>query len=286
MSALDWTDFLPGASRAQTLQALNAQRAVGDRRYSLGAVHRVSRALIAWRMAYGLPARFRPARIVQFWDDETPPPDVLECMESWRATGLPIQRFSEASARAFMAEIYPPQMLQAFDACPHPASKSDLLRLAALYHGGGLYVDADDRLAPGETGAELLFGAPLALMPLAHEGLTMLPVRDTLRDRPDAPYVGYYFNTTPLFGTRAHPLLKLALEMAIMNALESVAAGRSVDPHEDVGPTSLTRAVTGHAMDMLEAGRTPDLDIRIDWPELRLFETLDYKSTSRNWRNA
>lgn len=283
---MPWTDHLPAESREQILLSLRAQRAVGDRRYGLGAVHRVSRALIAWRLAQPLPGRYRPARIVQFWDQPTPPADVLACMDSWRASGLPVQRFTQDTARAFLGAEFPPELLRAYDACRHPASQSDLLRLAALYHGGGLYVDADDRLAEGADLSALAFGAGVALMPLAHEGPQMLPVRETLRDRPEAPFVGYYFNTTPLFGQRGHPVLKLALEMAVMNVLESVAAGRPVDPHEDVGPTSLSRAVIGHALEMQEQGKAPAIDIRVEWPEIRLFEALDYKNSALNWRNA
>ncbi|MDI9847777.1 tetratricopeptide repeat protein [Rhodoblastus sp. 17X3] len=97
--------------------------------------------------------RLIPTRITQYWDDNIPP-DVEALCDGWRDMhpGYRYIRFSKADARRYLLEMGPTGVLAAFDRASEAAMKADLFRLAALYHEGGYYIDADDRcLAPIPT---------------------------------------------------------------------------------------------------------------------------------------
>jgi tetratricopeptide (TPR) repeat protein len=99
-------------------------------------------------------ARPIPRRIVQFWNDADPPPDIQALMASWREAHPEFQylRFDDKSARAFIAANFPLNVSRAFGRARHPAQRSDIFRLAYLGSAGGFYADADDRcLAHIET---------------------------------------------------------------------------------------------------------------------------------------
>lgn len=49
--------------------------------------------------------------------------------------------FDDTRARELLSEV--PDILAAYDASGHPAMKSDLFRLYAMYKSGGAYLDAD-----------------------------------------------------------------------------------------------------------------------------------------------
>ncbi len=93
-----------------------------------------------------------PAQIVQFWDSEAIPADVHPLMTEWtrEEPSFAYTRFSDTTARAFIAAHYEQKHLEAYDHCHHPAMRSDYFRLAYLAQKGGLYIDADDaRVANG-----------------------------------------------------------------------------------------------------------------------------------------
>lgn len=87
-----------------------------------------------------------PRRIVQFWDDPQPPPEVQRICQSWKALNpeYEYQLFSLDMAIAFIKEHYDARVSQAFANCEHPATQADFFRLAYLSKMGGFYVDADD----------------------------------------------------------------------------------------------------------------------------------------------
>jgi mannosyltransferase OCH1-like enzyme len=92
-------------------------------------------------------ARQIPRKIMQFWDQKTPPEDITQLLRTWVEAhpGYAYCRFDNAAAREYLAARYPPEVLQAFRRARHPAQASDLFRLAYLWAEGGFYVDADDR---------------------------------------------------------------------------------------------------------------------------------------------
>jgi len=95
-----------------------------------------------------------PKTIVQFWDQQTPPSDVLALNESWRELnpGFTYRRFDSQDARAYLQEKASADIVAAYDRGSEPAMKADIFRLAVLYFDGGYYADADDRcIAPLKT---------------------------------------------------------------------------------------------------------------------------------------
>ena len=95
-----------------------------------------------------------PRRIIQYWDAETPPPDVRELMQSWGALNgnFAHVRFDDAAALRFLRARCADDVVRAFRRAHQPAQRVDIFRLAYLAHDGGFFVDADDRcLAPIDT---------------------------------------------------------------------------------------------------------------------------------------
>ena len=87
-----------------------------------------------------------PKRIVQFWDEPEPPPEVQRICQSWRDYNPEYEyiRFSLETAVAFLKEHYNQKVLNAFANCEQPATQADFFRLAYLNKMGGFYADADD----------------------------------------------------------------------------------------------------------------------------------------------
>ena len=92
------------------------------------------------------PVRSIPRRIVQFWDEPEPPPEVQKICQSWRDRnpGYEYHRFCLDTAITFLEENYDEKVLRAFANCEHPAAQADFFRLAYLSKMGGFYTDADD----------------------------------------------------------------------------------------------------------------------------------------------
>ena len=86
--------------------------------------------------------------IVQFWHDSADvPPDVSECLDSWRPLiecGFRRVLFDDDTASAFISKFLGSMHAAAFDCCRHPAMRCDYFRLCWMHLQGGFYVDADD----------------------------------------------------------------------------------------------------------------------------------------------
>jgi hypothetical protein len=174
-----------------------------------------------------LPAESPPADlpIVQYWDAEQPPADVAAVMEGWRAAhpGLRHLAFHRATARAYLAEHYGEQGAAAFDACPHPAVESDLLRFAVLAREGGIWADVDERCRRPWDGL-------LALVP--PRGL-IVAFSDELP---------FYVHTFLLAARPANPIMVRALGGA-MRALLRQRPGVRLPVWSATGPGLLTRLI-------------------------------------------
>ena len=88
-----------------------------------------------------------PRSIVQYWDAPTPPQEVTELAETWRAMNPDhaYRRFDDGAARVFLARHLPAAISRAYLRAAEPAQKADLFRLAYLFVAGGIYADMDDR---------------------------------------------------------------------------------------------------------------------------------------------
>lgn len=88
-----------------------------------------------------------PRRIAQYWDQQSPPEQMQDYMESWRR--IPDREYrvySMVSAQKFMAEEMGQGWLRAFRLTRRAAEQADLLRLCLLVRHGGIWADADDYL--------------------------------------------------------------------------------------------------------------------------------------------
>lgn len=110
-----------------------------------------------------------PRVVVQFWDAPTDvPADVRECLDSWSPLlqrGFRRLVFGDTSARQFIADVFGPTHVDAFDRCGHPAMRCDYFRLCYLVRHGGFYVDADEVYKGGDV-EDLFHDARLKLQPL------------------------------------------------------------------------------------------------------------------------
>lgn len=135
-------------------------------------------------------------RLYQYWNDPSPPPDVLSDIEGIRSANpeLDYQLLNEATAEAFIALHYGSIEVEAFKACGHPAMQADYLRLCLMDSVGGLYLDAD-----------LQSGAPLASM---------------LGDVPHgllSTWNGLVGNGVLMFRQPRHPYIRACLALATDN---------------------------------------------------------------------
>lgn len=100
-----------------------------------------------WPPGNSSSSRPIPRRIIQFWDDPTPPPDLHDLSMSWRKLNPDHEHIvlNEGTAERYLARAFQPQVAAAFRRCRDATTKADLLRLAVLCRDGGIWVDMDDR---------------------------------------------------------------------------------------------------------------------------------------------
>jgi tetratricopeptide (TPR) repeat protein len=97
--------------------------------------------------ASGAGQRLIPSRIVQFWDAEEPPGDLLDISRSWAEQNPDHEYllFNDRTAQAYLAAHFPPAIAMAYRRCDSATVKADLFRLAVLLRQGGVWADMDDR---------------------------------------------------------------------------------------------------------------------------------------------
>lgn len=84
--------------------------------------------------------------LFQFWDKPEPPEEVAVLMESWAADpDFTYRRFNAETADAYIAAHIGDRAAAAYRSCAVPAMQADFFRYCALYHEGGVWVDADSK---------------------------------------------------------------------------------------------------------------------------------------------
>ncbi len=208
-------------------------------------------------------------KLVQFWDQSDLPADVRGVIGTWPKANpdLPCILFDEARALAFLLGTHGHRALAAFDACHHPAMKSDFFRTAYLWRHGGIFVDADE-------------SCRRAIIPIfaALEERTL--VASLSGDA--APYVHSW-----CVAARPNcPILGAAFEEMISLIERDRRSNRQTDIWSATGPGLLTRAIARNL-----SSDTPEsvglMDLSLYRTLVTTHEALAYKATPMgNWRSA
>jgi mannosyltransferase OCH1-like enzyme len=228
-----------------------------------------------------------PRVIVQFWDDMALlPVDVSECIRSWAALerhGFRRELFCDKSARALILSAYDDAHVAAFDACPHPAMRSDYFRLCYLAYKGGFYVDADD-VYQGADWTPLFRDSRLRLQALCYDTATDMMVDARLAMiEGDSERLIHYVNNTPIISPANHPVILAALD-ASTAAILSHPGGR-IDIQSMTGPGNLTVALARYALGQERIGQRIDVELLCNWDSIAVSRwPLSYRNDERNWR--
>lgn len=206
-------------------------------------------------------------------------------MESWHGIakdGFQLLLFDDGAARTFIRRALGKRYAKAYDACYHPAMRSDYFRLCYVLIEGGCYLDADD-IYSGVCIDKYFADGRLSLHPLCFDKSTqqMIPWSTFGRWGAGSSNWIFYFNNNPLIACAGNPIV----ERALSTATKSLEEKRLDLPEiqSTTGPGNLTRAVFAHA---LAIGKISDcLHILRDWDSVAVSKwPLSYRSDTRNWR--
>lgn len=90
-------------------------------------------------------------KIFQYWNTKEVPKEVAKVMKSWKNhPNYRLQLYDFNRAKRFIKNNFSSKIFAAFKQCKLPAMQADFFRYCALYHFGGLYVDADIGLRDGK----------------------------------------------------------------------------------------------------------------------------------------
>jgi tetratricopeptide (TPR) repeat protein len=205
-----------------------------------------------------------PKRIVQFWHEETPPPDVGKLMSTWRDRHPEYQHivFDDAGASYFLRTHHPPAVDEAFRRSTHPAQRADIFRLGYLAIEGGIHIDADDR----------------CLDRLDH----YIPAAAT--------FVGYQENYATIANNfvaaaSQHPVIVRALDLAV----EAVNRGDHDIVWLSTGPGLMTRAFCQVLVDPRHADLLASatiIELYVAQRLLGIHAPARYKRSEQHWSNA
>ena len=209
-----------------------------------------------------------PRRIIQFWDKEQPPDDVLALIRSWRLRnpGYEHLLFSELTATQFLMDHYGKEYAMMFDRCHHPAMKSDFFRLAYLTAHGGIYVDADEFC---NEGIEAL--------------ITSYPGKDLFASFSET---GFFMNNRFICTVPGHPFLVEVLKHVVQDFADSIEAGDKPDIWFVTGPFQYSRTFAEYLL-RRDRDVVPRIGLVYSHELSRYLSSppLKYKSTVEgNWR--
>lgn len=231
-----------------------------------------------------------PKVIVQFWDkSDALPPDVSKCINTWKAReveGFQHLLFDEISAMEFISTKLGSEYVDAFNACYHPAMKSDYFRLCYIYVNGGMYVDVDDVDCQQDI-TYLFSDYRLKLQPLCYdiESDSMIePKHFTQKDTFSDKWI-YYFNNNPIISAPENPIVGYALNRATNRLRQS--DGELPEIQSTTGPGNLTASVVAFLFDNKSFPTSNYISIQSDWNAIAsTVWQLTYRNDKRNWRLA
>ncbi|MBB93557.1 MAG: hypothetical protein CML68_02980 [Rhodobacteraceae bacterium] len=201
-----------------------------------------------------------PRKLFQYWDKPEAPPQVEALFRRNAALNpdFAYRRFDRSSALRFLQERGEEAALRAVRLAPHAAAQSDLIRLALLWHEGGVYMDADD----------------VCLTPLSQSLPMGLRLAGVLEDWMS---VGNNFIAV---GPR-DPIIRAALD----DAAGAFAGTNGESIWLATGPGAMTRALARHGV-TAEGELCAGIWLR-SLPQLRAdvapHIVLSYKDTSDHW---
>ncbi|MFE1384258.1 glycosyltransferase family 32 protein [Streptomyces sp. NPDC058740] len=278
---------LPGTGEQHAaVEDQSIQQIIEDHRLRSAYLRELTRALSGHDGAW--PTAPVPRVIVQFWDDpHSIPPDVSQCMRSWSALesqGFRREVYGDDSARAFIRSAHTPAHVAAFDACPHPAMRSDYFRLCYLAQRGGFYVDADD-VYQGTDWMHLFRDSRLRVQALCYDTATdtMVDAHHAATTDEDPDTWIHYVNNNPIITPAHHPVIEAALE-AGTRAVLSRGSG-AIDIQSMTGPGNLTVALARYACEKQQQEQSVDVEILSTWDRVAVSRwPLSYRGDERNWR--
>lgn len=201
-----------------------------------------------------------PHRVVQYWNERTPPQSVTDIMHSWsNLPGIEYQRFNSQSARSFLRRTFGADYERAFRRANNVAEGADFFRLCYLRHHGGLYADADD----------LLYGQLDELLPAGEDMVCFREPFGTLANNVIA-------------AIPEHPAIVLASEMAA----EALLSRDNDNTWSKTGPGLLTRAVASYLVQANPSSPTERIAILPNYKLYRQVQVhiqLPHKKTRGHW---
>lgn len=206
----------------------------------------------------------KPTKIFQYWDKPKPPGDVARMMRSWKNHGI-YRRFlfTYAKAKTFIKNHFDKRTLDAFKQCRLPAMQADFFRYCALYVHGGIYIDADIKLAEGK------FDKFHKLIASCNHGLVMPRRRAIAND--------FIFIRNP-----GNLLIKKVLEQAIIN----IEQRQSNNVWKVTGPGIMTELYREKEQneELFKDLNIVEYDITREFLEFKW--NLRYKKGDGHWTNA
>ncbi|MEZ9595505.1 glycosyltransferase family 32 protein [Shewanella sp. 10N.261.52.F9] len=231
-----------------------------------------------------------PKVIVQFWDKaDALPPDVRKCINTWKereVEGFQHLLFDEIRAIEFISTELGSEYVDAFNACYHPAMKSDYFRLCYIYVNGGMYVDVDDVDCQQDITA-LFSDYRLKLQPLCYdiESDSMIEPKHFTQKSAFSDKWIYYFNNNPIISAAENPIVGYALNRATNRLRQS--DGEFPEIQSTTGPGNLTASVVAFLFDNKSFPISNYINIQPDWNEIAsTVWQLSYRNDKRNWRLA
>ncbi|WP_318451457.1 glycosyltransferase family 32 protein [Photobacterium leiognathi] len=231
-----------------------------------------------------------PKVIVQFWDkSDAIPYDVSKCINTWKTReieGFQHLLFDEISAMEFISTKLGSVYVDAYNACYHPAMKSDYFRLCYIYVNGGMYVDVDD-IDCQEDITHLFSDHRLKLQPLCYDiksDSMIEPKLFTQKDTFSDKWI-YYFNNNPIISAPDNPIVGYALNRATKILQKSDSEFPEIQ--STAGPGNLTASVVAFLFDKKFSSTSDYISIQSDWNSIACTVwQLSYRNDKRNWRLA
>lgn len=219
-----------------------------------------------------------PASLYQYWD-RCPSEQVQALLDRNRelcqSNGIAWHLLTDDSAREFLHQCCPENVYAAYDMAPHPAMKSDVLRVALLAARGGFYLDADMVLREHFVG---LFALP--------GDLAVFRWKNGRRN-----ICSWLLGATP--GSPPITFLRDAMAHSVSSACTCDPDAALLNSLAVAGPGVMTRGVATFINDREGMGQLEHTGITVRSVEYAytcvqngpgfLGSPLDYKQTDRHW---